>query len=115
MHVNISSYLWDTKVLSKKNLFLLIVLLRRMARLRHLIASVYKMKNLYEWLKFCVHTCISFNFFFEELKLLTLSYRSVFILAPIWCNCWYSLIHRKCLLYLQGMQALLGMQSFLWI
>lgn len=22
--------------------------------------SVYKMKSLYEWLKFCVHTCISF-------------------------------------------------------
>lgn len=48
-------------------------------------------------------------FFFEELKLLTLSYRSVFYFKHQ-----YGVIV-GILLDLQGMQALLGMQSFLWI
>lgn len=79
MHVNISSYLWDTKVLSKKNLFLLIVLLRRMAGLRHLIVSVYKMKFVRVVKILCAYMYFFYLiFFFEELKLLTLSYRSVF-------------------------------------
>lgn len=50
-----------------------------MAGLRHLIVSVYKMKFVRVVKILCAYMYFFYLiFFFEELKLLTLSYRSVF-------------------------------------
>lgn len=59
MYVNIFSYLWDIKVFLKKNLFLLNFFVTKNGTFQ-IFDCVFKMKSLYEWLKFCVYVCIFF-------------------------------------------------------